>query len=175
MADADEELFARAMQGVRRLEHEPRREPAARPSRPAPRTHATAALQAASPEQAAAQAGPRRMPEPWVLRADGVSAERLRRLAAGRPPVEMEADLHGMSREQAYAALERDFARALAGGVRVLCIVHGRGLHSREGPVLREAVYRWLAEGPYASSVLAAIPKPKTRGGSCLVLLRRRR
>jgi DNA-nicking Smr family endonuclease len=41
--------------------------------------------------------------------------------------------------------------------------------------VLREAVYRWLVEGPHAGRVLAAIPKPNTRGGSCLVLLRRRR
>jgi len=174
MADSDDELFAQAMRGVRRLDHEPRRTPAPRLS--APRVAGAAArVEVEADGRSGAQPGPRRMPEPWVLRADGVSAERLRRLAAGRPPVEMEADLHGMSREQARAALERAIGEALASGRRVVCVVHGRGLHSRGGPVLREAVYRWLAEGPYAASVLAVIPKPKTRGGSCLVLLRRRR
>jgi len=173
MSGTDDDLFAQAMRGVRRLEHEPRRNPEPRNANRGIRPKR--AVEAMSAGEPMAHPAPRRMPEPWVLRADGVSAERLRRLAAGRPPVEMEADLHGMNREQAYATLDRCFARALAQGCRVLCIVHGRGLHSRGGPVLREAVYRWLVEGPHAGRVLAAIPKPNTRGGSCLVLLRRRR
>jgi DNA-nicking Smr family endonuclease len=64
---------------------------------------------------------------------------------------------------------------ALTDQHRVLCIVHGRGLHSQGKPVLKEAVYQWLRSGSYANHILAAIPKPYTGGGSCLVLLRRNR
>ncbi|MDQ6972394.1 MAG: Smr/MutS family protein, partial [Mariprofundaceae bacterium] len=64
----------------------------------------------------------------------------------------------------------------LEGGWRVVSLVHGRGLHSEDGrPILKEAVYNWLREGPYAGWVLATIPRPGTGGGSALLLLRRRR
>jgi len=110
------------------------------------------------------------------LKEAGISNERLRQLSAGRPGVDFELDLHGMSREQAYTALALCMDDALAKSWRVLCLVHGRGMHSSDGkPVLKKAVYNWLQEGPYAGCVLAVIPKPGTAGGSCLVLLRRRR
>ncbi len=111
-----------------------------------------------------------------MLKADGVSQERLRQLGNGRPPVDMEVDLHGLTREKAFSLLDHCMQQALTRYHRVLCLVHGRGLHSPDGhPILKEAVYLWLAEGPFAGYVLAAIPKPETRGGSCLVLLRRKR
>lgn len=112
----------------------------------------------------------------WVLKESGVSNERLRQLAAGRPGVDFELDLHGMSREQAYTALSLCMDTARTKSWRVLCLVHGRGMHSSDGKaVLKKAVYIWLKEGPYAGRVLAVIPKPGTAGGSCLVLLRRKR
>jgi len=112
--------------------------------------------------------------DPWVLIADGVSRERLKRLAAGRPPVGRSFDLHGMTRDQALAELEQGFARAIADGVRVLCIIHGRGLHSQGRPILKDAVYHWFRQGAYAHSVLAVMPQPGSGGGACLLLLRRR-
>lgn len=167
----DDDLFGDAMRGVRKLWSEPRRQA----NRPRPQIRK---VMEAEPPFSAALGGirPERLIEPWVLKADGVSRERLRQLASGRPPTDREADLHGMSREEAFVALERCMQQALTGHDRVLCLVHGRGLHSRDGrPVLKEVVYRWLAEGPFAGHVLAVIPKPGTRGGSCLVLLRRKR
>jgi len=111
--------------------------------------------------------------DPWVLIADGVSRERLKRLAAGRPPVGRSFDLHGMTRDQALAELEQGFAQVIADGVRALCIIHGRGLHSQGRPILKDAVYHWLREGAYAPSVLAVMPQPGSGGGACLLLLRR--
>jgi len=119
---------------------------------------------------------PEHAPEPWILKTNGVSRERLRQLANGRPPVDMEVDLHGMTREQAIAAISRHMEQVITAGHRVLCLVHGRGLHSENGrPVLKESTYHWLAEGPFAGHVLAVIPRPGTGGGSCLVLIRRQR
>ena len=117
---------------------------------------------------------PRPTDQAGVFKADGVSNERLKRLAAGRPPVEKTFDLHGVTRDEALTLLENGFAQACSDGRRVLCIIHGRGLHSPGRPVLKQAVYHWLREGPYAGAVLAVTPQPGSGGGACLVLLRRR-
>jgi len=113
--------------------------------------------------------------EPWTLINSGISREKLKQLGAGKPSIELETDLHGMTRDKAIAGLERLFEVAISEKMRVLCIVHGRGLHSQGKPILKEAVYEWLRSGPFSSRVLAVIPKPYTGGGSCLVLLRRER
>jgi len=112
--------------------------------------------------------------DPWVFIADGVSRERLKRLAAGRPTTERTFDLHGMTRDEALGLLEQRFAQAISEGVRALCIIHGRGLHSQGKPILKEAVYHWLRQGAYAHSILAVIPQPGSGGGACLLLLRRK-
>jgi len=167
----DDDLFGRAMHGVRRLQSEPRR----RLNKPRPQMHAP--VNAKHHLFAGSEVSqPEKTEYPWVLKANGVSRECLRQLTNGRPPVDIEADLHGMTRKEAFAALEHCMQQALARHNRVLCLVHGRGLHSQDGrPVLKDAVYRWLADGPFACHVLAVIPKPGTRGGSCLVMLRRKR
>jgi len=110
---------------------------------------------------------------PWLLRADGVSKDTLKRLAAGRPAIDLSFDLHGMTRDAALTLVQEGIAQALQEEMRVLSIVHGRGLHSQGKPILKQAVYHCLSEGPLAHMVLAVIPQPNSGGGACLVLLRR--
>jgi len=171
--DDEDDLFGKAMRDVRRIKTEPRKLVEKKPAR----ISAERRVRQARPVFPEAPAyRPESSDEPWILKADGVSAERLRQLAAGRPPVDGETDLHGMTRETMYRALAGVMEHALDNGWRVLCLVHGRGLHSEDGrPVLKEAAYAWLRDGPYAGWVLAVIPRPGTGGGSALVLLRRRR
>jgi DNA-nicking Smr family endonuclease len=124
---------------------------------------------------ASKHAAPEATEDPWTLTNSGVSREKLKQLAAGKPPVGLEIDLHGMTRNEALSELERLFEEAISGKIRVISVIHGRGLHSQGKPILKEATYQWLGSGPFASQVLAAIPRPYTGGGSCLVLLRRER
>ena len=49
-----------------------------------------------------------------------------------------------------------------------------RGLHSQGRPVLKQAVFQWLREGPCAGFVLAAVPRNDSGGGASMVLLRRK-
>ncbi len=169
---ADDDLFAKAMGMVQPLQKPEKVEPKKRPPRPRPASRHGTVI----PTQGnAAHAGPEATDEAWVLCADGISRERLRRLASGQPPVHSEIDLHGMNRDAALAQLEQHAGQMLAEGGRVLCIVHGRGLHSQGKPVLKDAVYQWLREGPYAGLVLAVIPTPNSGGGSCLALFRRKK
>lgn len=171
----DDDLFEQAMREVRRLEIKKKR---VKP--PSPPKASRLAIEptgyAGAADTGHAFRAPEKTAEPWVLRANGVSPERLRQLSSGRMKVDAELDLHGMTREEAYTALSDRLLGVTGNGGRVLCVVHGRGLHSRGGKaVLKEAVYQWLANGPYAGMVLAAVPAPGTGGGSCLVLLRRQR
>ena len=169
---SEEDLFAEAMRKVRPMEQaEKVRKTSGRPqSRPTPQLRAAGDLlpDSRQPEHLL----PRR-PEPWVLIADGVSRERLKRLAGGQPAAAETLDLHGMTRDKAISLLSTTVARLIAAEARALCVIHGRGRHSEGKPVLKEAVYQWLGDGPFSASVLAVIPQPGSHGGACLILLRR--
>lgn len=163
---SDEELFFESITGVRPLSFAPRTVVKAKKK---PRL-------AGEPHQNGVPklcGQPLEPMDPWRWRVAGISTERMKRLAAGDYPPEMELDLHGKTRMQAQDALQAFFADAIEKRKRVLCLVHGRGRHSPGGkPVLRQAVYDWLIHGPYAGYILAVTPLAGNEG-SCLVLLRR--
>jgi DNA-nicking Smr family endonuclease len=97
---------------------------------------------------------------------DRRTAERLRR---GELPIEARLDLHGMTQDEAHAALGRFLARAHAAGQRCLLVITGKGA------VLRDAVPRWLGEGETRDRILAASPaQPRHGGGGALYVLLRR-
>lgn len=167
--DPEDDLFAKAMQGVRPAHESSRvRRASPAPAKPASAVSAKAALAMPPSSSQAPLAGE----APWTLCASGVSRERLRRLADS--PAEREIDLHGHTRDEAMWALEVAVVAALAQGERTLCIVHGRGLHSQGSPVLKQAVFQWLREGPCASRVLATVPRAGSGGGASMVLFRRK-
>lgn len=170
--DPDKALFVEAMRKVRRSAGTDK--VVAAKSKPRPADIVSARRPAFEPRQLPTHAMVQATDQPGVFRADGVSAERLKRLAAGRPPVEQTFDLHGVTRSEALELLENGFRQAAESRMRVLCIIHGRGLHSPGRPVLKDAVYHWLRDGPFAAAVLAVIPQPGSGGGACLVLLRRK-
>lgn len=168
----DDKLFAEAMGKVRRIT------PANNitPEKVKPKPEVAASAQRTQPliQSKTVISSPRQAEESWVLSANGISRERLRSLASGRPPVEQTLDLHGATRNEALGLLEEWFGHAIGNQLRALCIIHGRGLHSEGKAVLKEAVYLWLRSGPFAHAVLAVIPQPGSGGGACLVLLRRK-
>lgn len=163
----EDDLFQKAMSQVQPLEKSSRIQPARKKP-----VRVRASAQSLSYQEEGRPASLTQK-EPWILVADGVSRDRLRQLAAGRPPVARSFDLHGMSREEALKLLQEGIGAALAAGERVVCIIHGRGLHSADKPILKHAVYHWLQESSIAAHVLACIPQPGSGGGACLVLLRR--
>jgi len=169
--DPDDRLFEEAMGTVRRIA--PVKTIMAKKAKPAAGVIVSERQAQLLLPPKVATSFPRQAEEPGVLMADGISRERLRRFAAGRPPLEQSLDLHGMTRHEALGLLDECFRSAIDQQLRALCIIHGRGLHSGGKPVLKEAVYQWLRDGPFAHAVLAVIPRPGSGGGACLVLLRR--
>lgn len=173
MANEDD-LFAEAMSKVKPLPASDKRQPETSVSKKRVKPLPIRRQQQALPWTGPTSVSPQQSDEPWVLIANGISREKLKRFAAGSPSIEKTFDLHGLNRDEAMSLLDQGCQQLIAQQVRGFCIVHGRGLHSQGKAVLKEAVYRWLKEGPLAHWVLAAVPQPGSGGGACLVLLRRK-
>ena len=109
--------------------------------------------------------------------ARGIDRAHLARLRRGEVPVERRIDLHGLTAAEARRELSAELREAFAEGERCALVVHGRGLHSESGPVLRDGVVGWLVAPPLGALVLAfASALPRDGGpGASYVLLRRAR
>lgn len=125
-------------------------------------------LLAVSAEALALQAG-----EALSWLRDGHDPRLLRRLRGGQFAVQDEIDLHHVNAEAARAMVRAFLAEAAAQHRRCVRIVHGKGLRSTQGPVLKALVDRLLRQH---GDVLAFASAPAAQGGTgaVLVLLRAR-
>jgi DNA-nicking Smr family endonuclease len=98
------------------------------------------------------------------------------RLHRGEFSVQGYCDLHGLDTTGALDACESFLGQAISEGKRCVALIHGRGLSSPNGPVLKDAVTRWIAYGRYRRFILAYSSAPAWDGGAGVtyVLLRRR-
>ena len=101
-----------------------------------------------------------------------------RRLRSGDVQPDMTLDLHGMSLDRAWNAIDRTLDRAIHGGARVVLLITG---HHRPGepPVqrgrIRAAVHDWLAVSRHAHAIAAVRGAHRRHGGggSLYIVLRR--
>jgi len=135
-----------------------------------------------SPEKAEPNCGVRSAPPPALpprkpAPNPGLDRRTAERLRKGEIPIERRIDLHGMTQENAHAALDRFVRAAWSEGRRMLLVITGKGSIGSGGGVLRQGVPRWLGAGEHASRVLKITPAQPRHGGSgaYYVLLRRRR
>lgn len=172
---SSDDLFAEAMQQVKRIEKTVKITPSKQPVKNKIRKDIHNKTRASSHARPTRYTSTLKEGDtPWVLRANGIAPDVLKKLSCGQIPINHSIDLHGMTRDQALAALEQALQSSLQASDRVLCVIHGRGLHSPDGQaVLKNGIYQWLKRGPMSGYILAVTPAPNTAGGSCLVLLRR--
>jgi DNA-nicking Smr family endonuclease len=85
-------------------------------------------------------------------------------LHAGRFSVEGSLDLHGATGGEVNDALDAFLAEAARRGWRCVKIIHGRGLRSVNGPVLKDAVVRRLT-GKHRKRVIAFVSARQCDGG----------
>ena len=92
-----------------------------------------------------------------------------RRLRSMRPQAEI--DLHGMTLEEAYGALITFFDDAVRREYQKVLIIHGKGNHSQNGPVLARFVQKFLETHIHAGET--GHPKGRDGGsGSTWVILK---
>jgi len=76
------------------------------------------------------------------------ASERRRRRLAKKSDASL--DLHGLSRDEAWVALEDFFRAGHQQGFDKLLIVHGKGNHSNGDAILKRAVRDFIEHCPYA-------------------------
>ena len=102
----------------------------------------------------------------------GLQHKVLKKLRQGKNPIEHALDLHGLTVEQARKELLEFLGECEAAGVSHAIIVHGKGFRSKEKPVIKPMVNRWLRA---VDNVLAFhTAQPKDGGsGAVYVLLKK--
>ena len=106
-----------------------------------------------------------------------VSREMTRRLHRGAFSIQDHLDLHGLGVLEAQDAVDRFLANAVRQGLRMILIIHGRGLSSPGEPVLKSRLVQWLNRGRWRKWVLAYTSARHCDGGvgATYVLLRSRK
>ena len=98
----------------------------------------------------------------WVNEDIGGDIARL--LHEGRFSVKDCLDLHGLSVEESEEEVEAFFREALKKRYQCVKIIHGRGLRSPRGPVLKETLIKRLS-GKYRKYVIAFVTARQCDGG----------
>ena len=94
----------------------------------------------------------------------GARKDLAKRLHRGDFSVQDYIDLHGLTLSEAEEAIIQFFKRALTMQYSCVKIIHGRGLKSPHGPVLKDALIKWL-QGPFRKLILAYVTAKDCDGG----------
>ncbi len=171
--DDDISLFRESVGSVRRIRHD-RVEPA--PVKPPPVARMRERDEAQVLEELASgsidftelESG-----EELLFQQPGLNLRDWRKLRRGQYSIADHLDLHGLTADQAHAAVQEFLRSVLARGRRCVRIVHGKGNSSPNGrPVIKARIGRWLRQ---RSEVLAFCSARPVDGGTgaLYVLLKR--
>jgi DNA-nicking Smr family endonuclease len=94
----------------------------------------------------------------------GARKDLAKRLHRGDFSVQDYIDLHGLTLTEAEEAIMQFFKRALTMHYSCVKVIHGRGLKSPHGPVLKDALIQWL-QGHFRKWVLAYATAKDCDGG----------
>ena len=112
----------------------------------------------------------------WTNAACDCTAAVAKQLHKGCFAVQDFLDLHGFTVEEAAVQVEGFLRSSLKRGLRCVKIIHGRGLKSPQGPVLKDALAKWLS-GRHRNNVIAFSTARQCDGGlgAIYVLLKQNR
>lgn len=74
----------------------------------------------------------------------GLQHNVLKKLRQGKFPIEHMLDLHGLTVAQASRELLEFLGECEAVGIRHAIIIHGKGFRSKDKPVIKPMINRWL-------------------------------
>ena len=93
----------------------------------------------------------------------GLQKKVQKKIRQGGLPIDDHLDLHGYRRENATKALNSFIQNASFYHQKMLLVVHGKGLQSKDGAVIKPMVLNWLRQSPL---VLAYCPAQIHHGGN---------
>ncbi|NPA49141.1 MAG: hypothetical protein GXO20_04110 [Thermodesulfobacteria bacterium] len=95
----------------------------------------------------------------------GFQKELFEALHAGQISVSRVLNLHRFHVPEAEEALHSFLKECLLRGDRCVLIIHGRGLSSKNEPVLKRKVHEWLRRGPFRKYILGFCSARQCDGG----------
>jgi DNA-nicking Smr family endonuclease len=114
------------------------------------------------------------LPEYMEGYVDGTSPLVIEKLRNGEFSIQKVLDLHGLSAHDACDVFHAFLGEAVQSGFRCVRIIHGRGLKSRRGPVLKEKLKEWIVRAMHRKWVVAFASCRMADGGpgATTILLR---
>lgn len=97
--------------------------------------------------------------------AEGTNALTIEKLKKGEFSVQKTLDLHGFSTDDAAELFQEFVQNAIRQGLRCVKIIHGRGLKSRNAPVLRESLKSWIIKAMHRKWIIAFSNAIMAEGG----------
>lgn len=101
----------------------------------------------------------------------GIQHKILRNLRNGKYNVEVVLDLHGMTIIEARHALSHFLSKCQQHGIRHILIIHGKGHHTNNKPILKNKLNHWLRQTEQVLAFCSATIRDG-RGGALYVLLK---
>lgn len=109
-------------------------------------------------------------PDTLQFSRSGLQHNVLKKLRQGKYDIEYALDLHGLTVDQARIELLEFLGECEAGGVRHIIIVHGKGYRSKDKPVIKPMVNRWLRATEKVLAFHTALPKDGGSGAIYVLL-----
>lgn len=100
----------------------------------------------------------------------GLQPNALKKLRQGKNPVEDLLDLHGLTVNQARKELLKFLDDCVTAGIRHIIIVHGKGFRSKDKPIIKAMVNRWLRAVDNVLAFHSAQPKDGGSGAVYVLL-----
>ena len=100
----------------------------------------------------------------------GLQRNVLKKLRQGKQPIEHVLDLHGLTVAEARKELQEFLGECETIGLRNVIIVHGKGFRSKDKPVIKPMVNRWLRAVDNVLAFHSAQPKDGGNGAVYVLL-----
>jgi DNA-nicking Smr family endonuclease len=115
------------------------------------------------------------LPEYMEGHVEGLNPLTIERLKNGDFSIQKSLDLHGYSTENARELFEEFLKEAILSGMHCVRVIHGRGLKSKEKPVLKERLKTWILKAMNRKWIVAFSSCKMCDGGpgATYILLRK--
>jgi DNA-nicking Smr family endonuclease len=96
---------------------------------------------------------------------EGTHPVTMEKLRSGDYSVQKVLDLHGLRVDEAYELFQELITDSVHANIRCVRVIHGRGLKSRNGPVLKEKLKEWIVRAMHRKWVVAFASANMRDGG----------
>ncbi len=105
------------------------------------------------------------LPEYMEGYAEDINPLTMEKLRRGEFSVQKVLDLHGYTSEDGEALFEEFLRDSIRSNLRCIKVIHGRGLKSKAGPVLKEKLKEWIMRAMHRKWITGFSSAPMKEGG----------